>query len=140
VPLDAASLQARGVDIATFDFGIRDLERLRGKVALEFWPPKPPREGTGIVLAGFLGQEIVTDDVGRRFGFYVASCLASQVTERHIQIDLGHGDLSDALVFGKMPYPGYDTGRMSGGPVFSLRHHRKTGLLLFTLGGVIAEG
>ncbi len=129
------------VDIATFDLTETELKKLSNKMALEYWPPYPPTEGHGIAFVGYPAQEIIQKRNGTRsFAFYVGTSLVKRVTDRQLEIDLGHRNLSDALVYGKVPQPGYNTGGMSGGPVLTMKHHRKTGFMLFILGGVIAGG
>jgi hypothetical protein len=127
------------VDIATFSIKDEELRLLSGKSAIEYWPPGPPIEGKGIAFAGFPGTEMRRTKGGIGYGYYIATALAKRVTDRQIEIDLRHRDLSEHIVSGSIPHPGYKVGGMSGGPVFTIAFKKESGIILLILGGVIAE-
>ena len=127
------------VDIATFSMKEDELKLLSDKSAIEYWPPEPPIEGNGIAFAGFPGKEIRRTKEGIGYGYYIAAALAKRVTDRQIEIDLRHRDLSEHIVSERTPHPGYKVGGMSGGPVFTMAFKKESKIIFLILGGVIAE-
>jgi hypothetical protein len=129
----------RNVDIATFSIKDEELRLLSGKSAIEYWPLEPPLEGKGIAFAGFPVTEMRRSKHEIGYGYYIATALAKRVTDRQIEIDLRHRDLSEHIISGSIPHPGYKVGGMSGGPVFTVAYKKESGIIFLILGGVIAE-
>ncbi|MCZ6847943.1 MAG: hypothetical protein O7F75_03745 [Alphaproteobacteria bacterium] len=124
-------------DIATFRITIREVSRL-GLTVVTNWPLLVPRKGESVAFAGFPGRE--RRRIGRRdlqFEVYPGLALAASVNDRHISCQSGqdHGHNADGF---RLPPQHYDTGGMSGGPLFTVGEAREpTG---WRLGGVISQG
>lgn len=132
--------QPNDVDIATFEISERELRHVFKKAATEYWPPNPPPEGCCLSFIGFPAQEIVRFNGSYGYGPYTGLVSAKYLTDRQIEIDTGHRDLSDAIVRGISPDINYSTGGMSGGPVFTVSYKVTSGIMFLRLGGVISEG
>lgn len=87
-------------------------------VPLGNWPPRPPQEGRGIMLAGYpaVEREAVSNDV--TFGLFTALVTARTVTDKQITwLIEPDAQLPNAKI--PAPPPGYGLGGVSGGPLIS---------------------
>ena len=124
-------------DIATFRITIREVARL-GIRTVTNWPPLVPRKGETVAFAGFPGRE--RRRIGRRdpsFEVYPGLALAASVNDRHISCQSGQEPAVNAGGF-RLPPPHYDTGGMSGGPLFTVGEAKEP--KGWRLGGVISQG
>ena len=106
------------LDIATFELDEELVQRL-GKVPLGVWPPKPPQEGRGIMIAGFPGverEESKNRDV--IFGLVTILGVARRVTDRQITWLMEREHIQQFSEI-SVPPVGYDFGGISGGPLIS---------------------
>jgi len=126
-------------DIATLSVSERELETI-AKHPIAYWPPAPPDDDDrGVLLAGYPATEIVKK--GPRtssFGTYAASAIAQRTTEWQLSCRVEWNYVQGMPELGGLPPRGFDTGGMSGGPVFTIRE--RDGILSFPLAGVISEG
>jgi hypothetical protein len=125
------------LDIATFALD-EDLVKRLGKAALGMWPPKPPPEGKGIMIAGFPGGErIGSNDFTVDFGLFTAIGIARRVTDQQItwllerEFLLANAKIPD-------PPPEYDLGGISGGPLISW-FESENGICHHCLSGIVVE-
>lgn len=129
------------VDIATFEISDLEIASMAGKKsAASYWPPQVPGEHRPVLIAGFPRTEIQQTRSSTGFGFFFMLTGTKRVTDRQIIIDLAFDDMHWAIIRGSEARPGYETGGLSGGPVFSLLQKRSTGIILWALGGIISEG
>ena len=127
------------VDIATLSITERELGKI-AKHPIAYWPPAPPdNDDRGVLLAGYPATEIVME--GPRtgsFGIYAASAVAQRTTDWQLSCKVEWNYVQGIPELGGLPPRGFDTGGMSGGPVFTIRE--QNGILSFPLAGVISEG
>jgi len=126
------------LDLATVDLGGGLLEALGAGVSpLTCWPPIPPQEGKGIMLAGFPGCE--RREPARLeglFGLSWAIGIARNVTHDQITWIVPSAEF---LIAGDSPLPkNYDFGGASGGPLIA-SHESASGLFTHRLAGIISE-
>ena len=124
-------------DIATFRITDREVARL-GLTTVTNWPPRVPRKGETVAFAGFPGR--ARRRIGRRdfrFEVYPGLALVASVNDRHISCQSGEEDAATADGF-RLPPRHYDTGGMSGGPLFTVGEAREPSH--WRLGGVISQG
>lgn len=106
------------LDVATFALD-EDLVKRLGKTPLGFWPPKPPHEGKGIMIAGYPGGERVeSKDFSVNFGLFTALGVARTVTDKQVTW-LMEREFLLAKTKIPPPPPEYDLGGISGGPLIS---------------------
>jgi hypothetical protein len=125
------------VDIASFAVDDSLLKATGKEIVPLGWPPYPPQEGRGILLAGYPGQERVIESDSVNFGLFTAIVIAKTVSEKQITwLIEPEWQLETAEI--PAPPPGYNLGGASGGPLITLLetdHH----VTSYTLGGIIAE-
>ncbi len=124
-------------DIATFGITIGEVARL-GIRAVTNWPPLVPERGQVVAFAGFPGG--ARRRIGRRdlhFDVTPGLAPAASVNDRHISCQSGEERGVDAGGF-RLPPRHYDTGGMSGGPLFTVGEAREPSH--WRLGGVISQG
>lgn len=136
--LDRLIDRSERLDLATVDLEGGLLEALGPTVApLSLWPPMPPTEGHGIMIAGFPGRErreIAMLDAS--FGLSWAVGIAHQVTHDKITWVIPP---EEYLVNTRDRLPrGYDFGGASGGPLIA-SFESKSGLFSHRLAGIIVE-
>jgi hypothetical protein len=138
-PCDRLVGMGTKADIATLSVTGRELEKI-GKRPITHWPPAPPdSDDRGVLLAGYPATETVME--GPRtgsFGIYFASAVAQRTTEWQLSCQVEWNNVQPIPGLGTLPPPGFDTGGMSGGPVFAIQE--QNGILSFPLAGVISEG
>ncbi len=125
-----------GLDIATFALDEGLVKRL-GRTPLGAWPPRPPQEGKGIMIAGYPAVERVeSKDFTVNFGLFTALVVARTVTDKQVTwlIEREY-QLTKAKV--PAPPPEYDLGGISGGPLISwfeseyfVSHHCLSGIVI----------
>ncbi len=125
-------------DICTFavtEGEIRDLE----VSVIDLWPAMLPQEGRGIVFAGYPGHErrFVSFRL-LEFSPFPGLAVATTVNDRHISCHLDRDYLVKTKGFSVAPEH-YETGGMSGGPLFTVED-KPSGLQVWRLAGVITEG
>jgi len=126
------------LDIATFAVD-NDLLRKVGKeiIPLENWPPRPPQEGCGIMLAGFPAVERRGDRRVVEFGLFTALVIARTVTDLQITwLIEPDAQLPNASI--PPPPPRYGMGGISGGPLVTWLESDNY-IATFALGGIINE-
>ncbi len=124
-------------DIATFGITIREVSRL-GIAVVTNWPPLVPERGQVVAFAGFPGR--ARRRIGRRdlhFEVTPGLALATSVNDRHISCQSGQDHRQNADGF-RLPPRHYDTGGMSGGPLFTVGEVGAPSS--WRLGGVISQG
>ena len=124
-------------DIATFKVTESEAEEI-GTSKVSLWPPIPPKTGQAVVFTGYPGIERL--EVGPRelsFAPLPALMTATSVSKRQISCQFEREYLVQAPGFQESP-PNYETGGMSGGPLFTV--FERNGLMLWHLGAVIKEG
>ena len=124
-------------DIATFRITLREVARLGIKTVTN-WPPRVPERGQTVAFAGFPGG--ARRRIGRRdlhFEVYPGLAPATSVNDRHISCQSGQEPAVNADGF-RLPPRYYDTGGMSGGPLFTVGETREPSG--WRLGGVISQG
>lgn len=125
------------IDIATFRVSETEAE-LIGTSITTAWPPILPETGKAVVFSGYPGIERL--EIGtRELSFAPFPCLtiATNVSERQISCQFEREYLAQAPGF-QEPRPHYETGGMSGGPLFTVIE--RNGISRWHLGGVIKEG
>lgn len=126
------------LDLATLDLGGGLLEALGPKASpLTCWPPVPPQEGRGIMLAGFPGCERHEPvRLEGHFGFSWALGIAKTVTHDQITWIVPSVEF---LINGDRALPqNYDFGGASGGPLITSLESAG-GLFTQRLAGIISE-
>lgn len=108
----------------------------RDVMPLTSWPPQPPEEGKGIMLAGYPAIErIEVEPFSVDFGLFTAIVIARRVSDRQVTwlVERDH-QLENAAV--KPPPEKYDLGGVSGGPLISwfetpqhVAHYRLSGII-----------
>lgn len=125
-------------DLATFAVESRFLSKI-GKpiVPLQNWPPRPPQEGRGIMLAGFPAIERLTEEDRVNFGLFTALVIARRVTDVQITWLIEQdAQLQNASI--APPPQNYALGGISGGPVITWLESN-THIATYALGGIITE-
>lgn len=127
---------SENIDVATIALDEHLVKRLN-KTPLSDWPPRPPQEGKGIMIAGFPGVErIESKDFAVSFGLFTALGVARTVTDCQITWLMERESL---LPNNKIPVPplAYDLGGISGGPLISwfeteshVAHHCLSGIVI----------
>ena len=124
------------LDIATFSLDEELVKRL-GRTPLGAWPPKPPQEGKGIMIAGYpAGERIEAEDFTVNFGLFTVLGVARTVTDKQVTwLVEAEYELDNAKV--PPPPPEYDLGGISGGPLISwfesdtfVSHHCLSGIVI----------
>ncbi len=124
-------------DIATFKVAESEADAI-GTSITTLWPPILPEIGQAVVFAGSPGNERL--EVGPRelsFAVFPALMIATSVSERQISCQFEREYLVQAPGF-QEPRPHYETGGMSGGPLFTVVE--RNGIWRWHLGAVIKEG
>ncbi len=124
-------------DIATFNVTESEAEAI-GTTKTMLWPPILPEIGQAVVFTGYPGNEIL--EVGHRelsFAPFPALMIATSVSEQQISCQFEREYLALAPGF-QEPRPHYETGGMSGGPLFTVIE--RNGISRWHLGAVIKEG
>jgi hypothetical protein len=125
-------------DLATFHLDEGLLSQL-GKPfqPLQQWPPKPPQEGRGIMLAGYPGSERNEQGNVVDFGLFTALVSARTVTEEQITwLIEPEAQVADTKVL--PPPPQYGMGGISGGPLITWLESDHY-ISSYVLGGIIIE-
>lgn len=125
------------LDIATFALDDGLVKRL-GCTPLGVWPPRPPQEGKGIMVAGYPGVErIESKDFTVNFGLFTVIGVARTVTDKQITwlLEREH-QLANAKI--PAPPPEYDLGGISGGPLISWIESENF-ILHYCLSGIVVE-
>jgi hypothetical protein len=126
-------------DIATFEFD-RELKANIGKdtVPLELWPPQPPQEGRGIMLAGFPGKSrLEHKKLEADFGLFTALGIARIINDRQITWAVDREYFLKTHKIKHLP-PNYDLGGISGGPLISW-FETSNYISYYKLSGIITE-
>ncbi len=129
--------QLEDPDIATFKVAENEAGAI-GTSITSLWPPILPEIGQAVVFAGYPGNE--RQEVGPRelsFAPLPALMIATSVSERQISCQFEREYLVQAPGFQEPP-PHYETGGMSGGPLFTVVE--RNGISRWHLGAVIKEG
>lgn len=126
-----------GLDIATVALDENLVKRL-GRTPLGVWPPKPPQEGKGIMIAGYPAVERVkTKQFEVSFGLFTALGVARTVTDKQITWLLEREyQLANAKI--PTPPPEYDLGGVSGGPLISW-FESESFVSHYCLSGIVVE-
>jgi hypothetical protein len=124
------------LDIATFAFD-EPLVRRLGRTPLGAWPPRPPQEDKGIMIAGYPAVErIESKDFTVNFGLFTGLGVARTVTDKQVTWLM---ERDEQLTNAKIPPlpPQYDLGGISGGPLISwfesenfVSHHRLSAIVI----------
>lgn len=126
-------------DLATIAIDEKLLGRLGKAITpLEGWPPKPPQEGRGIMIAGYPGIERMQPEAFKiDFGLFTALVIARTVTQTQITwlLEPEH-QLENAKI--KPPPPYYNLGGVSGGPLISW-FETENFVTHFCLSGIVTE-
>lgn len=126
------------LDIATFAVDESLLQSL-GKeiVPLANWPPCPPQEGRGIMLAGYPAVERAAESNRVAFGLFTALVVARTVTDMQITWLI---EPETRLANAKIPAPPsqYGLGGVSGGPLISW-FESENHIATYALAGIITE-
>lgn len=126
------------LDIGTFRVDERLLKAI-GKeiVPLGNWPPRPPQERRGIMLAGYPAVERKAESNDVTFGLFTALVIARTVTDKQITwLIEPDAQLPAAKI--PAPPPRYGLGGVSGGPLISW-FESKSYIATYTLSGIITE-
>ncbi len=124
-------------DLATITIDEKVLKNLGKEIApLESWPPKPPQEGRGIMIAGY--PSIERDESGElevNFGLFTVLDICRTVTETQITWLLGPEYWYKNSNIPSPP-PKYNLGGISGGPLIGwfesdnfVTHYRLSGIV-----------
>lgn len=124
------------LDIATFSLDEALVKRM-SRTPLGVWPPKPPQEGKGIMIAGYPAMErSESKKFSADFGLFTVLGIARTVTETQVTwlMEREH-QLADTKI--PAPPPEYDLGGISGGPLISwfesenfVSHHCFSGVVV----------
>lgn len=126
-------------DIATFDFD-KELVRSTGKeiIPLKSWPPQPPQEGRGIMLAGFPGVDRLEHrKLEVNYGLFTAIGIARVVSDEQITWAVDREYFLNSQKIKALP-PNYDLGGISGGPLISW-FETPSYISYYKLSGIISE-
>jgi hypothetical protein len=127
-----------GTDIATFRLDQKILGQMAKQITpLENWPPRPPQEGRGIMLAGYPAIERLSKGRNVEFGLFTAIVIARTVSDRQITwLVEPDAQLETANI--PPPPPRYGLGGVSGGPLITWLESENY-ISSFVLGGIITE-
>ena len=129
------------IDIATFEIGRHEIERLGANVlhgSNNSWPPPRPKENNMVVVSGFPGLErLRKDDDCYSFGFYCFNTPVNSISSRHFGCSLDRRFWIDSLGKG-LPPPNYDMGGISGAPAIALLKS-EGGVVSWRLAGIVYE-
>jgi len=104
---------------------------------LQYWPPMPPQEGRGIMLAGYPAVERNATNNSVEFGLFTALVSARTVTDTQITwLIEPDARINDAKV--PAPPSQYNLGGISGGPLITWLE-TESHFSMFALGGIIKE-
>jgi hypothetical protein len=133
-----------GLDLATLEFDKQFLTGLSKKISpLQFWPPMPPTDGSGILLAGYPAKaRFEKIDLSRKrmelnCGLFCSLGTARIVSDEQItwRFDpLKDEPTSDSQVVERH----YDYGGISGGPLIGC-FETASFVLHFKLSGIISQ-
>lgn len=126
-------------DLATFEISEEILNSFDKEISpLANWPPKPPQEGRGIMIAGYPGIERLENKFSViSFGLFTALVIARSVTETQItwlmerEYQMENTEL-------KAPPEKYNLGGVSGGPLISL-FESENYVAHFCISGIVTE-
>lgn len=126
------------LDIVTFAVD-EDLLRCIGTriVPLATWPPRPPSEGFGIMLAGYPGSARIAGSDEVSFGLFTALVTARTVTDKQITWVMDR-DRHVANTLAPTPPPISDLGGISGGPLISWFESEQY-IATYALSGIVIE-
>lgn len=127
------------LDIATFDFDEKLLKKM-GKeiIPLTSWPPQPPEEGRGIMLAGYPGfDRLEPKKLKANFGLFTAIGIARVVTNEQITWAIDREYFAHIPKVRELP-PNQDLGGISGGPLISW-FETPNYVSYYKLSGIISE-
>ena len=104
---------------------------------LNQWPPIPPQEGRGIMLAGYPGVERNAKQMDVEFGLFTALVSARTVTDTQITwlID-PTTQITDTKILSSPPK--YSMGGISGGPLLTCIESEQH-IFTYVIGGIITE-
>jgi hypothetical protein len=125
-------------DLATFEVNEQFLAQVDKRIVpLRNWPPRPPEEGRGIMLAGYPAVERHAAANRVDFGLFTALVVARRVTDIQITwLIEREAQLAGARV--PAPPPNYGLGGVSGGPLITWLES-DTHIATYALGGIITE-
>jgi len=108
------------LDIATFDIDEKLLSKIDKELnPLTSWPPQPPEEGRGIMLAGYPGfDRLEPKKLKANFGLFTAIGVARVVTNEQITWAADREYFLHIPKVRELP-PNQDLGGISGGPLIS---------------------
>lgn len=124
------------LDLATIDLTEEIIQRL-GCTPLGDWPPRPPQEERGIMIAGYPAVERVEEGPYEvSFGLFTAIGIARTVTDTQITWLLER-EYFLSIESVKLPPPQYELGGISGGPLIGwfeseghVTHHCLSGIVV----------
>jgi len=125
------------IDIATLEVDEQLLRTVGKEIVPLGWPPHPPQEGRGILLAGYPGDERLIEQGTVNFGLFTAIVIARTVSEKQITWLIERDWQLDTAEIPPPP-PEYNLGGVSGGPLITLLE-TDSYVATHTLGGIIAE-
>jgi hypothetical protein len=107
-------------DIATIAVNNELIESIGKEIRpLTSWPPRPPREDRGIMLAGYPGVDrIVPEHLSVDWGLFTALGVARRVTERQLTWVVERDHIVQASTNSILP-PNHPLGGISGGPLIA---------------------
>lgn len=124
------------LDIATFDLDERLVGEM-GKSPLN-WPPQPPQEGKGIMLAGYPGVDrLELRKLEASFGLFTAIGVARVVSGEQITWAVEREFFINNQKVRPLP-PNYDLGGISGGPLISWFENANY-ISYYRLSGIISQ-
>lgn len=124
-------------DVVTIDLGDNLVQKL-GKVPLNMWPPIPPEEGRGIMIAGFPGIERLRSEPHKvSWGLFTVIGVARTVSQEQITwlVEPEHHVPNPRI---PTPPPLYNLGGISGGPLISW-FESKAHIVHYRLSGIVTE-
>lgn len=126
-------------DLATISLEQETLDSLgKGVAPLKMWPPTPPSEGKGLLIAGYPGVErLLTGDKEVNFGLFTAIVVSRVVNDTQISWLLEQEyQIPNTPV--SPPPPEYNLGGISGGPMIAI-FETNEGLIHHSLSGIVTE-
>ncbi|MEZ5998058.1 MAG: hypothetical protein R3B98_05135 [Hyphomonas sp.] len=130
------------LDIATFGIDENTIETIGKAVTpLTYWPPQPPLEGRGILLAGYPGisrqSKYVSANKGAiEWGLFTAIGISGRVTDDQILWRVARENTVPHPTIPDLPLNA-ELGGISGGPVISLME--RGGVHFCVLSGIVSE-
>jgi len=127
------------LDIATFDFDERLVKKMGKDVSpLNSWPPQPPQEGKGIMLAGYPGVDrLESRKLEANFGLFTAIGVARVVSDEQITWAIDREFVINNQKIRPLP-PNHDLGGISGGPLISW-FETSNYISYYKLSGIISQ-